>query len=87
MIAGIYTFNLLMDTDARKCRLNKEGQDKTWIINDESDTMSSLFNLWEYVHCVSQIAAKSPRAVKKKNNPASKRIIVFFKSTIELGWF
>lgn len=55
-----------MDTDARKCRLNKEGQDKTWIINYESDTMSSLFNLWEYVHCVSQIAAKSPLAVKKK---------------------
>lgn len=45
--------------------LNKEGQDKTWIINDESDTMGSLFNIWECVHCVSQIATKSPLAVKK----------------------
>lgn len=26
--------------------MNKEGQDKTWIINDESDTMSSLFIIW-----------------------------------------
>lgn len=85
MIAGIYTFNLLVGTDAKKYTLNKKGQDKTWIINDKNDTVSSLFNVREYVHCVSQIAAKSPLAVKK--NPAPKRMIVFLKSTIELCWF
>lgn len=47
--------------------MNKESQAKTWIINDESDTMSSLFNIWECVHCDSQIAAKSPLAVEKKS--------------------
>lgn len=67
MIAGIYTFNLLMSTDARKYTVSKEGQDKTLIINDRSDTMNSLFNIWDYVHCVSQIAAKSPLEVKKES--------------------
>lgn len=85
MIEGIYTFHLLMHTDARKYIVNKEGQNKTWIINDESDTIGSLFNIWECVHCVSQIAAKSPLAVEK--NPASEMIIVFLKSSIKLGWF
>lgn len=65
MIEGIYTFNL-MHAGARKYTVNKEGQNKTWIINDKCDRMGSSFNIWECVHCISQIAAKSPLEVEKK---------------------